>query len=380
MEPNQLSSQIIKAAINVHKELGPGLLESVYQSCMVIELRNMGKKVQSEVPLPIFYKGQKVHEEGFRLDLLVEDTIIVFYELKSGCFSFVKIVPQIKHTRISFLSKALILILLGFVIANLVGALTPPTGFDPLAYQLSTPQKYLIHHKIFPIPDSSQSHSPMGIEMLYTIALALNESIFAKLIHFSMGILIILIIIVFSNKFLKNQAISILAAMIFYTQPVVGKLSVMAKIDLGFTFYFILTVFAFFNWFYLSEGKDNRWLIVSSIFLGLTSASKLTGIILFPIFFIGILLKHYMIKNISFIVFGKAIWYSAIALLVVSPWYLKSFLMIGDPLYPYLSSILSGNHPVVHAHKTTLLQFLMLPWDLTFNIDKFLYGNTHALP
>ena len=81
MELNQLSSQIIKAAINVHKKLGPGLLESVYQSCMVIELRYMGIKVQYEVPLPIFYRGQRVHEEGFRLDLLVEDTIIV--ELKS---------------------------------------------------------------------------------------------------------------------------------------------------------------------------------------------------------------------------------------------------------------------------------------------------------
>ena len=81
MKINQLSSQIIKAAINVHKELGPGLLESVYQFCMVIELQYMGKKVQSEAPLPIYYRGQKVHEEGFRLDLLVEDTIIV--ELKS---------------------------------------------------------------------------------------------------------------------------------------------------------------------------------------------------------------------------------------------------------------------------------------------------------
>ena len=81
MELNQLSSQIIKAAINVHKELGPGLLESVYQLCMVIELRIMGIKVQSEVPLPIFYREQRVHEEGFRLDLLVEDTIIL--DLKS---------------------------------------------------------------------------------------------------------------------------------------------------------------------------------------------------------------------------------------------------------------------------------------------------------
>lgn len=81
MQLNYLSSQIIQAAINVHKELGPGLLESVYQVCMVIELGNMVIKVLSEVPLPIFYRGQRVHKEGFRLDLLVEDTVIV--EIKS---------------------------------------------------------------------------------------------------------------------------------------------------------------------------------------------------------------------------------------------------------------------------------------------------------
>ncbi|MCJ7594525.1 MAG: GxxExxY protein [Desulfobacterales bacterium] len=78
---NKLSSQIIKAAITVHKEVGPGLLEAVYQRCMVIELKNLGLKVDPEVPVKIFYQGQQVHEEGFRIDLLVEDTIVV--ELKS---------------------------------------------------------------------------------------------------------------------------------------------------------------------------------------------------------------------------------------------------------------------------------------------------------
>lgn len=81
MELNQLSSSIIKAAINVHKTLGPGLLESVYQSAMVIELNHRDIGVQPEVALPVFYRGQKIHQEGFRLDLLIEDTVIV--ELKS---------------------------------------------------------------------------------------------------------------------------------------------------------------------------------------------------------------------------------------------------------------------------------------------------------
>ena len=81
MELNQLSSEIIKAAINVHKELGPGLLESAYKKCMVLELESMGKNVKSEVPVPIVFKDHKIIDEGFRIDLLIDDIVIV--ELKS---------------------------------------------------------------------------------------------------------------------------------------------------------------------------------------------------------------------------------------------------------------------------------------------------------
>ncbi len=78
---NQISSKIIRAAINVRNELGPGLMESVYNTCMQIELCSMGLSIQGEVPLPVMYRGQRVSEEGFRLDLLVEDEVVV--ELKS---------------------------------------------------------------------------------------------------------------------------------------------------------------------------------------------------------------------------------------------------------------------------------------------------------
>src|SRR5271169_2798161 len=81
MELNELSSRIIGAGITVHKELGPGLLESVYHACLLIELRSLGLSMKSEVPVPIEYRGQKITKEGFVMDLLVEDTIIV--ELKS---------------------------------------------------------------------------------------------------------------------------------------------------------------------------------------------------------------------------------------------------------------------------------------------------------
>ncbi|WP_155315584.1 GxxExxY protein [Desulfosarcina alkanivorans] len=80
-ELNALSSQVIKAAINVHSALGPGLLESVYQKCMAIELDALGLKCETEVPLPVVYRDQIITDDGFRIDILVEKTIVV--ELKS---------------------------------------------------------------------------------------------------------------------------------------------------------------------------------------------------------------------------------------------------------------------------------------------------------
>ena len=100
MDLNKLSYRVIQAVITVHKELGPGLLESVYQACMIIELRNMEARVQSEVSLPIYYQGQKIVGEEFRLDILVEDTLIV--ELKS----VEKVMPVHKKQLLTYLRLA----------------------------------------------------------------------------------------------------------------------------------------------------------------------------------------------------------------------------------------------------------------------------------
>jgi len=77
---NELSSKIIGAAIDVHKVLGPGLLESAYEKCMCHELTLRGLGFESQKPLALSYKGENL-DCGYRLDIVVEDRIIV--ELKS---------------------------------------------------------------------------------------------------------------------------------------------------------------------------------------------------------------------------------------------------------------------------------------------------------
>jgi len=77
---NRLSSIILNAAITVHKEMGPGLLESVYQQCMVKELRNRKLNVNEMVPISLRYKGEPLNKD-FIADILVENEIIL--ELKA---------------------------------------------------------------------------------------------------------------------------------------------------------------------------------------------------------------------------------------------------------------------------------------------------------
>lgn len=71
-----ITRRIIGAAIEVHKAIGPGLLESAYESCLAYELRQMGFKVEEQKSLPIVYKNVKL-DCGYRMDLVVEDRVIV---------------------------------------------------------------------------------------------------------------------------------------------------------------------------------------------------------------------------------------------------------------------------------------------------------------
>jgi len=80
MEINEITKNIIGAAIEVHRTLGPGLLESTYEACLFYEIEQIGLYVERQVELPIKYKNVRL-EAGYRIDLIVENEVIV--ELKS---------------------------------------------------------------------------------------------------------------------------------------------------------------------------------------------------------------------------------------------------------------------------------------------------------
>jgi GxxExxY protein len=80
MAEEEIAREIVDAALAVHRELGPGLLESAYEQCLAFELARRGLKIERQKELPIVYQGMKINA-GYRIDLLVNDSIII--ELKA---------------------------------------------------------------------------------------------------------------------------------------------------------------------------------------------------------------------------------------------------------------------------------------------------------
>lgn len=80
MDETAVGKQVVDAAVRVHRELGPGLLETVYEVVLAWELERQGLRVQRQVPVPVVYHGLRF-EQGFRADIIVEDKVLL--ELKS---------------------------------------------------------------------------------------------------------------------------------------------------------------------------------------------------------------------------------------------------------------------------------------------------------
>ena len=122
---NQLSKNILDACVIVHKEMGPGLLESVYELCLMKELELRGIKAKNQVAIPLIYKGFELSKE-FKIDIFVEDEVIL--EIKSS----EKMLPVYEAQIISYLK--LVNKRLGFLI-NFYVPLTKD-GFKRFIYNL----------------------------------------------------------------------------------------------------------------------------------------------------------------------------------------------------------------------------------------------------
>ncbi|MBN8706674.1 MAG: GxxExxY protein [Bacteroidetes bacterium] len=104
---NEITEKVIGFSIDIHRSLGPGLLESAYEECLTYELKNAGFKIERQKPMPLLYKDIKM-DFGYRIDLLVENQVIV--ELKTvESFSKVHEAQILTYMKLSKVSTGLLI-------------------------------------------------------------------------------------------------------------------------------------------------------------------------------------------------------------------------------------------------------------------------------
>lgn len=263
--------------------------------------------------------------------------------------------------------------------AMLIPALAPPSmaDWDSLAYHLAVPKLYLEHGGIHYIDFTSHSNFPFLMEMLYVPGLVLGNPVAAKLTHFWMAVLLIgavgLLVRMHVNP--RGEALAMIAVM---GMPILMWEATTAYVDLATALYTVLSVHLLMS--YLDSG-DRRHLIGCAVSAGLAASTKMTGLALLPMLAAWLLIDRFAAERR--IEWKRALMFAAVALLVCAPWYLKSLIYTGSPVYPFFYSVFGGRDWTAElAANYTMLQkqfgtghsfgsFMFLPYDLTFRSDLF---------
>lgn len=233
-------------------------------------------------------------------------------------------------SKLHLFEKSMLALLVTQAAVNLMGALGPELSFDALWYHLAIPKIFIENHKIFFIPGNLLYYSlfPKLTEMLYLIPISMGSEIGAKLIHFSFGILTLVVLYKLSRIFL-SKTLSLMVILVFYANPVVGWESITAYIDLARTFF---ELFAFYYLVLFLKSGKKKDLAFSGILLGFSVAVKTLALGSVPIY-LGVLFFFTKRQKIPLIM----VLASAVSLASL-PWFLYAYLTSGNPLYPLFSS------------------------------------------
>lgn len=257
------------------------------------------------------------------------------------------------------------------VFSALLGTFAPEIANDSLCYHLHLPKVFLASGEVERIPYEVNSLFPFLMEMLYTLGLGVSGVTLAKFFHFSTGLLGAGGILIFLRRYVRIE-IAWVAAFLFITTPgIINQLDT-TYVDAGLTCFTILAVIAFLRW---SDSRNIRWMVLSGAFFGLALSVKyfavLSFLIVLALAVLGCLRRKPDWKR-SGIALGAL---CGTVFLFSAYWYLRSWIELGNPVYPYFYSIFKSGNPLMTYDdigvSKTLLNFLMIPWTVTMHPEWF---------
>lgn len=272
---------------------------------------------------------------------------------------------------LSLFEKCIAVLLLTLILLSLLRALTPPIDYDGLMYHLTAPQTFLREHRLVSFPHNPGANFPATPEMLYTIALGLGSPMAAKVLHLSFALLTTLALFCLARHFLSREAAWLSMAVLWSIHIFVTEAG-WAYVDLVWTFYETLAIFAFLFW---AQQLSRGWLILSALLMGFALGTKYLSLYGFILLVVAIATVGWVACNKRGLqsVAKDLVLFGAVSGLVASPWYLKNWLWLGNPVYPFfigglnydLHRLEAMTHMARHHGLGHCLRcYLLLPWNI----------------
>lgn len=235
--------------------------------------------------------------------------------------------------------------LLGIGLLGLLGvlwlqALSPQISWDSAAYHLTVPRLYLEHGGFYRVPFNVYSNWPLNTQMLYAMALMVGDHVLAKLVHFIFGVATMLAIF----RVVKSKGASWagwIGGALFVANPVVLDEMRAAYVDLAFAF-FLFLAFMFVHYALESEGDSRHRLLMAGVFAGVAAGIKLTGLMgvacLAALYLVVSLRRRVSVGEML----GGLVRVVMPAGLLLAPWIIKSWVLTGNPAYPFFYAVFGG--------------------------------------
>ncbi len=230
--------------------------------------------------------------------------------------------------------------LLLFIVASLPVALASPADldWDGLAQHLAMAKKWVEAGRIIPLWYDHHSQFPATLQMLYALALLWRGAIAAKLFHFGFGLIALGAVFVLTRRHLSRSAAP-WAAVILASTPVFSWLMGAAYVDLSVVACVLLSVHFFLEWISSGAVRDAA---LSGLLAGAAMAFKMQGIPYFGLLLIFALYIAWRHRRQETQRWRAVAIFAAVGLLVASPWYIKSWVITGNPVYPFAYNIFGG--------------------------------------
>lgn len=282
--------------------------------------------------LSIFFLGLVKALYSYILVSIFLAALIVSIATWPGLFKIKRLTTNVKSSlrKIKSYTILWLTIIASIFIATCSLPLYPPTFWDSIEYHLAVAKIYAQSHALIFTPYLRFPVNPQLNQMLFTGGFVVYDEISAHLIEYAMLLLIPCALYAFSRRYFSPW-VGILASALWLGSPFSIQFGSVGYIDIGLTLFSLLSIYLFINYFYTN---DDKWLVLSGVFLGFSAAVKYTG--LFYVLVCGMLSIWIAYKKHDYLVPVKL----GIAILVIAaPFYIRNYYYSGNPFFPFFSNI-----------------------------------------